>query len=186
MGMGGAIGAGFFLGSGSAIHEAGPGLLLAYLLAGTVVYLVMRALGELALAYPSAGSFSTYATEFLGPLAGFSLGWSYWLVNLLVGIAFGYLLAMVAWLILLVWANITLTHLFYRRAVFRGRAKRVSFRMPGAPYTNWLVLLVIGFVAVMLASHESITLYVVLLWLGLLIVAYRVTASWHFTRKGWN
>ena len=51
--MGAAIGAGFFLSSGSAIHEAGPGLLLAYLLAGTVMYLIMRALGELALAYPS-------------------------------------------------------------------------------------------------------------------------------------
>jgi L-asparagine transporter-like permease len=45
---------------------------------------------------------------------------------------FGYLLTMVAGLILLVWANITLTHLLYRRAVSRGQAKRVSFRMPGA------------------------------------------------------
>jgi AAT family amino acid transporter len=87
MGMGAAIGAGFFLSSGSAIHEAGPGLLLAYLLAGTVMYLIMRALGELALAYPSAGSFTTYATKFLGSLAGFIMGWSYWLGSLLVGIA---------------------------------------------------------------------------------------------------
>src|SRR5260221_12631639 len=87
MGMGAAIGAGFFLSSGSAIHEAGPGLLLAYLLAGSVMYLIMRALGELALAYPSAGSFTTYATKFLGPLAGFIMGWSYWLGALLVGIA---------------------------------------------------------------------------------------------------
>src|SRR5260370_13397662 len=87
MGMGAAIGAGFFLSSGSAIHEAGPGLLLAYLLAGTVMYLIMRALGELALAYPSAGSFTTYATKFLGPLAGFIMGWSYWLRALPVGIA---------------------------------------------------------------------------------------------------
>src|SRR5260370_26015306 len=79
MGMGAAIGAGFFLSSGSAIHEAGPGLLLAYLLAGTVMYLIMRALGELALTYPSAGSFTTYATKFLGLLAGFIMGWSYWL-----------------------------------------------------------------------------------------------------------
>src|SRR5258708_10321639 len=87
MGMGAAIGAGFFLSSGSAIHEAGPGLLLAYLLAGTVMYLIMRALGELAVAHPSAGSFTTYATKFLGPLAGFIMGWSYWLGALLVGIA---------------------------------------------------------------------------------------------------
>ncbi len=101
---------------------------------------------------------------------------------------FGYLLTMVAWLILLVWANITLTHLLYRRAVSRGQAKRVSFRMPGAPYTSWLVLLAIGFVAMMLAIHEgaAITLYIVLSWFGLLIVAYRVTASWHSTRKAWN
>ena len=439
MGMGAAIGAGFFLSSGSAIHEAGPGLLLAYLLAGSVMYLIMRALGELALAYPSAGSFTTYATKFLGPLAGFIMGWSYWLGALLVGIAeitavgillrpwfpsipqwvpalcavvllyavniqtvrsfgeteywmsmikvatlfgvlicgvaillfrigdvglqasianlwthggflpngfsgvlaalptvifafggveviglaaaeterpehtlprairgiiyriifiyvgslavfmmlypwnlfepaqspfvlvlqhaglsaaagvvtfvamtalvsscncglfassrmlrslasagqaplrlqslsrqgiphfsvsvsgmamligvglnyvmperlFGYLLTMVAWLILLVWANIMLTHLLYRRAVSRGQAKRVSFRMPGAPYTSWLVLLAIGFVAVMLTVHESsvFTLYIVLSWFGLLTVAYLVNASWQSKRKGWD
>src|SRR5260221_4328774 len=102
--------------------------------------------------------------------------------------AIGYLLTMVAWLILLVWANITLTHLLYRRAVSRGQAKRVSFRMPGAPYTSWLVLLAIGFVPMILAIHEgaAITLYIVLSWFGLLIVAYRVTASWHPTRKAWN
>jgi L-asparagine transporter-like permease len=95
---------------------------------------------------------------------------------------------MVAWLVLLVWVTITLTHLFYRRAVSSGQAKRVSFRMPGAPFTNWLVLLAIGFIAVMLVVHEStaITLYIVLAWLGLLIVAYRVTASGYSTRKGLN
>jgi AAT family amino acid transporter len=101
---------------------------------------------------------------------------------------FGYLLTMVAWLILLVWANITLTHLLYRRAVSRGQAKRVSFRMPGAPYTNWLVLLAIGFVAVMLTIQESsvITLYIVSSWFGLLTVAYLVNASWQSKRKGWD
>ena len=81
-----------------------------------------------------------------------------------------------------------LTHFFYRRAVLRGEAKRVSFRLPGAPFTNWLVLLAIGFVAVILAIRggTAITLYIVLSWSGLLIVAYRVTASWHSTRKGLN
>ena len=87
MALGGAIGAGFFLGSGAAISQAGPALLIAYLLAGTMIYLVMRALGELTLAYPSRGSFADYATRFIGPLAGFITGWSYWLTFLLVGVA---------------------------------------------------------------------------------------------------
>ncbi len=87
MALGSAIGAGFFLGSGAAINQAGPALLIAYLIAGAMIYLVMRALGELTLAYPSRGSFAAYATRFIGPLAGFITGWSYWLAFLLVGIA---------------------------------------------------------------------------------------------------
>jgi amino acid transporter, AAT family len=87
MGMGGAIGAGFLLGSGSAIHSAGTGLLLTYLLAGAAMYLMMRALGEVALANPAASSFSTYAMRYLGPLAGFITGWSYWVATVLVGMA---------------------------------------------------------------------------------------------------
>src|SRR5258708_25878580 len=87
MALGGAIGAGFFLGSGAAIGQAGPALLIAYLIAGAMIYLIMRALGELTLAYPSPGSFAAYATRFIGPLAGFITGWSYWLACLLVGVA---------------------------------------------------------------------------------------------------
>jgi len=87
MAFGGAIGAGFFLGSGAAIRQAGPALLIAYLLAGCMIYLIMRALGELTLAYPSPGSFAAYTTRFIGPLAGFITGWSYWLACLLVGVA---------------------------------------------------------------------------------------------------
>ena len=59
IGIGGAIGAGFFLGSGAAISQAGPALLIAYVLTGAVIFLMMRALGEMTLAYPAAGSFST-------------------------------------------------------------------------------------------------------------------------------
>jgi amino acid transporter, AAT family len=87
MAIGGAIGAGFFLGSGVAISKAGPAVLIAYLLTGAVIFLMMRALGELTLAHPSLGSFSGYATEFIGPLTGFITGWSYWLGCLLVGVA---------------------------------------------------------------------------------------------------
>jgi amino acid transporter, AAT family len=87
IGIGGAIGAGFFLGSGAAISQAGPALLIAYVLTGAVIFLMMRALGEMTLAYPAAGSFSSYATQFIGPLVGFITGWSYWLACLLVGVA---------------------------------------------------------------------------------------------------
>ena len=74
----GVIGAGLFVGSGTAIHLAGPAVLIAYLIAGTLVVLVMRMLGEMASAHPDSGSFSVYATRAIGPWAGFSIGWLYW------------------------------------------------------------------------------------------------------------
>ena len=76
--LGGAIGVGLFLGSAKAIHNAGPGLLLAYALGGVAIFFIMRALGELLTYRPVAGSFATYADEFCGPLPGFVTGWSYW------------------------------------------------------------------------------------------------------------
>ncbi len=74
----GVIGAGLFVGSAKAIATAGPAVLIAYALAGTLVVLVMRMLGEMATAQPDTGSFSTYADRALGPWAGFSIGWLYW------------------------------------------------------------------------------------------------------------
>jgi AAT family amino acid transporter len=85
--LGGAIGSGLFLGSAQAIHHAGPSLLLAYALGGMAVFMVARALGEMLLYRPVAGSFATYAEEFVGPWAGFVTGWSYWLLWVVVGIA---------------------------------------------------------------------------------------------------
>jgi amino acid transporter, AAT family len=76
--IGGTIGVGLFLGSARAIHNAGPGLLLAYALGGIAIFFIMRALGELLTYRPVAGSFATYAEEFCGPFAGFVTGWSYW------------------------------------------------------------------------------------------------------------
>lgn len=74
----GVIGAGLFVGSGTAINKAGPGVLLAYGFAGLLVVLVMRMLGEMAAANPDTGSFSTYADRAIGPWAGFTVGWLYW------------------------------------------------------------------------------------------------------------
>ena len=70
MALGSAIGTGLFYGSASAIKLAGPAVLLVYLIAGAAVYMVMRALGEMAVRNPVAGSFSEYATQYLGPMAG--------------------------------------------------------------------------------------------------------------------
>ncbi|ROL89890.1 GABA permease [Pseudomonas chlororaphis] len=74
----GIIGAGLFVGSGHAIATAGPAVLLAYLFSGLLVVLVMRMLGEMAVASPDTGSFSTYADQAIGRWAGFTIGWLYW------------------------------------------------------------------------------------------------------------
>jgi amino acid transporter, AAT family len=78
MSVGAAIGVGLFLGSASAIKLAGPGILLAYGFAGMIMFFIMRALGEMAIQNPVAGSFSQYARDYLGPLAGYITGWNYW------------------------------------------------------------------------------------------------------------
>ena len=76
--LGGVIGAGLFVGSGAVINQTGPAAVLSYLLAGILVVLVMRMLGEMAVANPSTGSFADYARFSLGNWAGFTTGWLYW------------------------------------------------------------------------------------------------------------
>ena len=77
--LGGTIGTGLFLASGSAIATAGPGgALMAYGLIGIMVYFLMTSLGEMAAFMPTSGSFSTYAARFVDPALGFALGWNYW------------------------------------------------------------------------------------------------------------
>ena len=76
--LGGVIGAGLFVGSGAVINQTGPAAVLSYLAAGLLVVLVMRMLGEMAVANPSTGSFADYARLSLGNWAGFTAGWLYW------------------------------------------------------------------------------------------------------------
>lgn len=52
MSLGAAIGVGLFLGSASAIKLAGPGIIVSYAIGGFIIYLVMRALGEMAIKIP--------------------------------------------------------------------------------------------------------------------------------------
>jgi gamma-aminobutyrate permease len=82
--IGGVIGAGLFVGSSNAVAAAGPAVLISFLAAATLVVLVMQMLGEMAIANPDTGSFSTYADRALGRWAGFSIGWLYWWFYVLV------------------------------------------------------------------------------------------------------
>lgn len=85
--IGGAIGVGLFLGSATGISRAGPGLVVAYAVGGIAIFFIMRALGELLMYRPVAGSFASYAEEFVGPWAGFTTGWSYWFMWVVTGMA---------------------------------------------------------------------------------------------------
>jgi GABA permease len=76
--LGGVIGAGLFVGSSAVIHTTGPASVLSYLMAGVLIVLVMRMLGEMAVANPQVGSFAEYARRSLGGWAGFTTGWLYW------------------------------------------------------------------------------------------------------------
>ncbi|MFD0696567.1 amino acid permease [Paenibacillus sp. GCM10027628] len=78
--LGGVIGTGLFLSTGYTLNQAGPGgAVLAYLIGGLIMYLVMLCLGELSVAMPVTGSFQSYATKYIGPATGFTVGWLYWL-----------------------------------------------------------------------------------------------------------
>lgn len=76
--LGGIIGAGLFVGSSAAIAMAGPSVLISYALSGLLVFLIMRMLGEMAVARPGMGTFAEYAALGLGPWARFLTGWLYW------------------------------------------------------------------------------------------------------------
>ena len=262
--IGGAIGVGLFLGSAKAIQNGGPGLILGYAFGGLVIFFIMRALGELLLYRPVAGSFVMYADEFVGPFAGFATGWSYWftwvvtgmaeltaigvyvgywlpgaadIVNfvvitaamsscnsglystgrmlhalseigqapsalgainrrrlpaaaitvsaglMLVGVLLNFLVPdqVFIWVTsvaligtLWTWGIIMLAHRGYKKAVHEGRAHGVSFRMPGAPLANWLVVGFLIVVAALLSVEPGtrVALYVAPIWFGLLGVAY--------------
>ncbi len=115
MGLGGAIGAGLFVGSGQAISIAGPAVLISYLLAGTVIIVVMAMLAEMVAANPSSGAFSTFAHKAMGRSAGSTLGWLYW-IQLVVVVA----------------------------AEATGAAAIVAEWFPNVPQWGWVLLFVIA------------------------------------------
>ncbi|MGW0826382.1 amino acid permease [Streptomyces sp. NPDC002845] len=124
--LGGVIGAGLFVGSGAGIAAAGPSIVLAYAASGLLVMLVMRMLGEMSAAYPSSGSFSAHAERALGPWAGFTAGWSFWV---------------------LLCTAVGLEGI--------GAAKIVTGWLPGTPEWAWVALFMVAFLATNLAAVKN-------------------------------
>ncbi|MBU3556213.1 amino acid permease [Polynucleobacter sp. Ross1-W9] len=77
MALGSTIGVGLFLGSATSIKLAGPSIILAYAITGLITFIVARALGEMTVRQPISGSFAVYARNYIGPLAGYLVGWTY-------------------------------------------------------------------------------------------------------------
>lgn len=85
--LGGAIGTGLFLGIGPAAVLAGPSVILGYILAGIIAFFIMRQLGEMVVEEPVSGSFSYFAHCYWGSFAGFTSGWNYWILYILVSMS---------------------------------------------------------------------------------------------------
>ncbi|MEU6392726.1 amino acid permease [Streptomyces sp. NPDC046939] len=126
LGLGGVIGAGLFVGSGAGIAVAGPGIVVSYLIAGALAMCVMRMLGEMSAAMPASGAFSVHAERALGRWAGFSVGWLYWFMLVVV-------LAVEA----------------------TGAARIANGWVPGVPQWAWVLLFMVVFTATNLAAVKN-------------------------------
>lgn len=85
--IGGAIGTGLFLGAGETIHAAGPSILLTYIIIGFILFMFMRALGEILLSNTDFHSFADVTHTYIGPYAGYITGWTYWFCWIVTGMA---------------------------------------------------------------------------------------------------
>lgn len=85
--IGGTIGTGLFLGSGAAIEKAGPSVIFVYLIIGIALFFVMRSLGEMLLSKSNYQSFTDFASDYIGPWAGYVTGWTYWFCWIMTAMA---------------------------------------------------------------------------------------------------
>ncbi|MDO4913372.1 MAG: amino acid permease [Bifidobacteriaceae bacterium] len=83
--IGGTIGTGLFLGSGKSLSLTGPSIIFVYIAVGVIMFLLMRAIGELMYRDPSQHTFINFINKYLGDGWGKFAGWSYWIVLMLVG-----------------------------------------------------------------------------------------------------
>ncbi|MCL1631681.1 amino acid permease [Sporolactobacillus sp. CPB3-1] len=77
MAMAGMIGTGIFKGSGDTLSIAGPSVTIAYLVCGLILFIVMVALAEMAIAYPGLNLQHLMHKAF-GFRVSIVIGWLYW------------------------------------------------------------------------------------------------------------
>ena len=118
MAIGGAIGAGLFLGSSVTIRLAGPAVILSYLLGAGIALIMSYVLTEMAVVHPVAGAFGVYAEKYLNPWAGFSVRATYAVAQI---IAIG--------------AEVTAAGIY------------ISYWLPNVPQWIWVVLVSAALVA---------------------------------------
>lgn len=85
--LGGTIGVGLFMGSASTIAWTGPSVMLAYAIAGIFIFFIMRSMGEMLYLEPTTGSYASFASEYIHPLAGYLTAWSNWFQWVIVGMS---------------------------------------------------------------------------------------------------
>ena len=181
--LGGVIGAGLFVGSGVVIKAAGPAAVVSFAITGLLVVLVMRMLGEMAVALPAAGSFYEYARlawqdqPRIGKIAGFLTGWMYWYYWVIVvaleavacaGLAHFWFPAVPSWLISLVMLiAMTVTNL-------------ISVKSFGE-FEFWFAAIKVAAITVFLGAAGA---YVLGLWPGVAPHVANLTAHGGFAPNG--
>ena len=152
--LGGVIGTGLFLNAGYTINQAGAGgALLGYLFGGLILYMVMVCLGELAVHMPVTGSFQTYATRYISPSAGFSLGWMYFVGSAATaGVEFTAAgILMQHWfpnVPIWIWCLVFVALLFSLNALSTRGFAEAEFWFAGIKVVAVILFLVIGFAAI--------------------------------------
>lgn len=83
--LGGALGSGLLIGTGASLAQAGPGsIFISYTILGFICWIVLCALGEMAAWLPIESGFTGFATRFVDPALGFSLGYTYWFKYIII------------------------------------------------------------------------------------------------------
>lgn len=81
--LAGMIGTGIFKGSSDTLHLAGPSVTAAYFIGGLLLFIVMAALGEMAVVYPDA-NVQRLVYKAFGFRISFIVGWLYWINYVIV------------------------------------------------------------------------------------------------------